>query len=503
MSRVNGVSDMIFNSSTQKPDTRNVEGYPAYTRSLEEQYVQSLLTNTIGGSYYTSRERDFEQATGLHQAMLQKDPKFMAGALGFARSAGYMRLQPIIGLAHLSSKHPELMDSTYHNVVKIPDDLFEFKTILNAMGRGEGGRAIKRNDSKFMNNVSEYWAIKYNGRGRGYNLTDILRTSHPAPINEKQQAIFGYLTEKPYDAHQVPQISSYVALRSAKNDKDICSIISEGKLPHEVVTGVLSHMSPTVWKALVPQLPKMALLRHLNTIDRNGLLADADVRNIIEHKMMDAKGMILPFQYMKAYEAMTNVWARGIIGKALENSFNAIPDIHGRTAIFLDISGSMSGSFVKTASIFALALFKKTGGEAIFNRFNTRCVPVNPSMTAGILNQAEEIARSYGGGTDTGVCVKDIHDRKEKVDNIICITDEAQNTGSPFYARLRHYRRKINPNTRAFIIDVSSYQGGMVPQEDALTNYIYGWSDNVLKYIPLVTQGFGGMVDDIRQNWVK
>lgn len=36
------------------PLTKNMEGYPAYDRSLEERYLQCLLTNTISNTYYAT-----------------------------------------------------------------------------------------------------------------------------------------------------------------------------------------------------------------------------------------------------------------------------------------------------------------------------------------------------------------------------------------------------------------------------------------------------------------
>ena len=487
-------------SAVQLPNTTNVDGFGAYVRPLEEQYLQSLLTNTMGGTYHTSQEKDFAQATELHARAITADPAFAAAALGFARQKGYMRLQPIYGLAYLSKLAPQYLDIAYKGVIQIPDDLFEFKSIINAMGRGEGGRAIKRCDHTFLNNLSEYHAIKYNGRGRGYNLTDVIRTSHPKPINAKQQAIFSYLVGKEYDAAQIPQIGAYCTLRDAKTEAEIVRIIADGKLPHEVVTGTVKQMSPAIWKALIPQMPKMALLRHLNALDRAGVL-DSN-KAAITDKMLNSKGMILPASYLKAFDKVSSGWAKDLLRQALEKSFDAIPDIHGRTAIFLDISGSMSRDFVKTAAIFSLALFKKTEGNSIFWLFDDEFKDPGASRIDSILTQADKVVRMVGGYTDTGICVRELMRRKEKVDNIICITDEVQNSGSPFYAVLREYRRHMNPDTKAFIVDVAHTQGGMVPPSDTKTNYIYGWSDNVIKYIPLVTQGFGGMVEDVRTNWM-
>lgn len=70
---------------------------------------------------------------------------------------------------------------------------------------------------------------------------------------------------------------------------------------------------------------------------------------------------------------------------------------------------------------------------------------------------------------------------------------------SPFYQELVNYRKKYNPNTKAFVIDLTPYRSGMVPPSDPLSYYIYGWSDQVLQYISFATNGYGSMVAAIRE----
>lgn len=86
----------------------------------------------------------------------------------------------------------------------------------------------------------------------------------------------------------------------------------------------------------------------------------------------------------------------------------------------------------------------------------------------------------------------------ERVDNIIVITDGEQNAGIPYFEALYEYRRMVNPNARCFFIDVSGYLTAQVPENDELTHYIYGWSNEVLNYISMIASGkIQSMVEDI------
>lgn len=480
-------------------DTKNREGYDAYGRGIYEQFVQTLFCNSLGNTFYADSKTMLKEATKVHQDMLKEDKFFFADALPVARQEGFMRLQPIYALALLSSADPALFEKTFPGVVQIPSDLQDFMTILNNLGRGQGGRAVKRTVANWMNDkMSEYWVIKYDGNARGYSLGDLVQTIHPKPKNSFVSGLYGYLIgSDKIDLSEYKQLSAYQALKKATDPKEQVRLVREGRLPHEVVTGV-TKMNPELWDALVQDMPIFATLRNLNALDRAGVL-DKN-RKIIEDRLTNpdilAKSKILPFRFLNAFNTVTKPWVKDALRMAVELAFNNLPSIDGRTAVFLDISGSMDGQELQIGSVFALALYKKTGGNGLFWLFNTRVRDGNPSLHDSILTQASKIHSS--GGTDTGAPIRKLRLDKEVVDNIIMITDEQQNSGNSFFAELLQYRRSINPRVKTFIIDISGYRQAMVPKDDPNTFYIYGWSDQILSYISKASKGFGTIVDAIK-----
>ena len=79
--------------------TVNREGFPAFKRDWKEQYLQMLLTNTMSSTFYASANELCKNALDLHRYAADEDPFFMAKALVYARNEGFMRLQPLVGLA--------------------------------------------------------------------------------------------------------------------------------------------------------------------------------------------------------------------------------------------------------------------------------------------------------------------------------------------------------------------------------------------------------------------
>jgi 60 kDa SS-A/Ro ribonucleoprotein len=246
-------------------------------------------------------------------------------------------------------------------------------------------------------------------------------------------------------------------------------------------------------------MPTFALLRHMNALQRAGVLEEKRNLEYVVNRMTDKqalrKAKILPFRLAAAFREVEHPELRDALREAVELTFDNLPELGERTAIFLDISGSMNGSYLETGAVFALALYKKTQGSSLFWLFDTNVYDAKPSRHDSILTQAERIRAV--GGTDTGAPVRKLIEERIVVDQIIIITDEQQNSGSPFYQQLKRYRSKVNRETKAFIVDLAPYRHAMVPDQDPRSFYIYGWSDTVLSYIAQSVQGYRSMTERV------
>jgi 60 kDa SS-A/Ro ribonucleoprotein len=194
-------------------------------------------------------------------------------------------------------------------------------------------------------------------------------------------------------------------------------------------------------------------------------------------------------------EAAPDGWLLDALEQAVDASVACMPDLPGRTAVMLDISGSMQGQYLAAGSVLALSLLKKTGGRGRFMLFDTECEDVRVEADEPILRAASRICAR--GGTDTGVCLRHLIAQNDRCDTIIIVTDEQQNAGSPFYKRLRDYRYKVNKDARAFVVDVSPYGSAMTPPSDGKTWYCFGWSDQVVSFIAQAVQGYGDLVSRV------
>jgi len=500
-----------------KPKTRSVrapivnrDGYPAWVRPLEEQCIQTLTTNTFGNTFYADAKDLAQEAEQVCDAMLAQDSEFAAKAIVYARNFGFMRTQPIYWLAKLSSVNGEAFERIFPSVIRTPNDLRDFAVMIASLRNGsQGGRRIKRAVGQWLvDKMSEYWVIKYGSENKtGFSLKDMLIAFHPNA--GKQMLLFDYImgrvnirTEKGNVrrtfAKELPQLAAFEALKVAKTAEEKITAITEGRLPHEVATSFAGSYK-TVWDAIVPQLPVFALLKNLATLERHDVMK-ANRKEVIA-KLTDAKTIqhskILPFRFLEAIKHVQDSKVQDALRDAVDLSFANIPDIEGRTAVFLDISGSMQ-EHIQTAALFACCAMKKANNEGRFLLFDTSVDEVRFSMRDSVLSQAEKIHTR--GGTDTGAPMQQLLREKDKVDVVLLITDEQQNTGSPFVDVLDKYKASVNPKVKTFILDVNAYRSALTPDgKDKGVYFMYGWSPSALSFISLASKGWGTMVEAVKR----
>lgn len=497
----------LFLSRITGAPSVNREGYPAWERSVEEQYIQTLVANTFRNTFYADAHTLLAESAQVHDTMLARDPVFAAKALVYARQRGFMRTQPIFGLVKLSAVDRDRFKEIFDRVILTPADLSDFTAILKSQRKGEGGRAVKNAAGRWLLRLSEYQVIKYgsNRADGGYTLKDLLQVYHPRAGSKSHPVrlpLMDYVMNRlpENELTTLPQLKAFEALKQAATDEQKVEAIRDGRLPHEVATS-FAGASEKVWDAIVPNLPIMALLRNLATLERHGVLEKN--RELIEARLTDpatiAHSRILPFRFLEARRHVRSAWVQDALREALELSFQAVPEIEGRTVVVLDRSGSM-GAYIQTAAVFAVSLMKKTRNRGRFMLFDDRLDEVPVSLKDSILTQAERIA--VRGGTNHGLAMEQLTKDRDHVDNIIYITDEQQNQGSPLIDGLDRYRKKVNRDVKTFIVDVAPYRNALTP-DDPNTFYVYGWSDSVLSFISMASQGWGNMVDLIRTDGWK
>ena len=468
-------------------DTVNLEGAPAFKQSTEDSFLQTLMTNTVEGSFYMTQHKLAEQALEIHQkAFAELSLEDYAKALKYARIKGYMRLQPILGLVQLSTKHfgdlPFGFTKLFIDICRTPKDVRSFIDLCQsgAVPGRTGLSKLKGTIIKWLKHtLTEYWAIKYKN-----DLEVIIRMVHPSPEDflpdKSTWAIIQWIINESfrwegnmqggwrsdtlipwgYVFDEASQLHTYDMLKSGP--MSLTEAVTKGRLPYEAVVGITSPTREE-WLALLKQMPIFAMTRHLATMERHEVLELPEAAAHICEKLTDPeiilKSMMFPHHFFQAYrmlgalaeyslyrtrkpDEIYSYWGqtagtnpkeqvRQALLKATQLAVSNIPSIPGDTLVAIDTSGSMhaklnpksSLTFLEMAALFGGALFKQTTGRSVCWGFDTQLFPFMFNPTDDLFVIMNKIMQQGGGGTCLELPFAQALQDKVKFDSFIGITD--------------------------------------------------------------------------------
>lgn len=294
-------------------------------------------------------------------------------------------------------------------------------------------------------------AVKYDQRD-GYTMRDALRMGRPTAPSAAYAAVFDWMTHP--DIRTQPAwimrddvqgkvrdlFLGYAGLRQGRDLTIDVDAVREYRLPREAVPGELLQQ-PEVWRALLADMPSMALIRNLGKLGSLGLLDDKEVRGNVLARISRAAGKLHPFHFFIA----SRVYAQGhgVRGSLSWTPHEAITDelmqafgvafghlpvnLDRRPLIALDFSSSMyqaaAGTVVtcvEAETALAMVLAHQYP-RAEFCAFSDMIVPiqVHGRSFQSVYNQV--FAKS-GGGTFCSLPLQIAHGSTHITD-VVAITD--------------------------------------------------------------------------------
>ncbi|MDF1662958.1 MAG: TROVE domain-containing protein [Planctomycetota bacterium] len=412
-----------------------------------------------------------------------------------------------------------------------PDDLLQVLALYNCLfGQRKVGAkfpkaklpsCLKRAMAQTMANYSDYQLLKYNNRSQHPNWADALgalRGGRLVPKAKRKadghfpfsQGMKDYLVDgKVSVASPVAVKARYDFFRLAKDhplNEEVDVMMKAGRLTWE---NFVSHFGQTedperlkaVWQRAFQLMPYMAKLRNL----RNGMTAKVPDLEKIAQSLADPKAVLkgkqLPFRYFSAARALTALKTNPkavkkvvkILDEALEVSVANLPTFQGRTAIFVDCSGSMSWKPIsKDSTLYPMdvacllgALMKRVSNDGHALAFATTVKPVAIQPHLGVMEMARKIrmaGRNCGGGTNIAGCIEYLREKSIKVDRILMLSDMQPGVGGAVGDALRKYRSQFGA-CFYHSIDLQAHGQSTVPANDPGVHLLSGFSEKIVQLI--------------------
>lgn len=464
-------------NQTVSNKTVNREGHVAYKMAPKSKLITQVLTSFFNESKFYG-DNSAEMCETIKE-VIKVDPGFVSNLAVFARRVFNMRSVSHVLTCFLANtpEGKKYVRRTVSGVTLRADDLTEIMAFyLSTFGKPVPNslrRAIRATLPKF----DAYALAKYKGEKNSVKMRDLFRMCRPKPENPDQEKLWKQVVEG-----TLPTPYTWESELSAKgNTKETWEeLIASGKVGY------------------------MALLRNL----RNIVNADPSNLDDVLNKISDPEAVKhskqLPFRFLSAYKnAGGGKKVLDALEKAVERACDNVQRLPGRTAIVVDVSGSMSSSVSSKSDVRCCEIGMMLGlianrvcDDSVFYTFDGTARRKQVPST-GILYATTHEA-SAGGWTDMEAPFAKMIDDNVKCDRIIIISDNECNCGKTTIQRsLDAYRKYSGCDAWVHAIDLMGY--GTQQFAGPKVNIIAGWSEKVFDFIMLAEQGEGSLIKAISE----
>ncbi len=412
------------------------EGAPAFGHLKPiEQLRRSVLSCLLWESEFYEDGKSI--ADRITETALLVKPKELASLAIEARKVFNLRHVPLLLLDVLSKTGPDLMADTTARVISRADEMGELLSVYWRNGRKSAPRQMRKGIAQAFTKFDEYQLAKYDRDG-AVKLRDVLRIARPKPANDDQSALWKRVKDRSLKTPDTWE----VALSGGADKKEAFErLLREGGLGY------------------------LALLRNLRNMAQAGVDTEL-VRNAIVARQGGAQ-RVFPFRYVAAARAAPQF--EPYLDQALCEAISEMPIYLGKTAVLIDVSGSMDWKLSEKSDMkridAAAALGAIIPGDIRLFTFSNSIAEVPPRRgMAGV----DAIVKSQPhGGTNLGQAVSWIN-ANVKADRLIVITDEQSHDAVP------------NAFAKGYMINVASAKNGV---GYGAWTHIDGFSEGVLRFI--------------------
>jgi 60 kDa SS-A/Ro ribonucleoprotein len=503
----------VFTSKTAvvvpPADMLNEAGGKAYSLTDAASLAQLAMTGTFTDTFYATAE---DQTAKVLELAKKVDAEFLAKLAMYSRKRGFMKDMPAVLTAVLLARNEAKL---FKKVFPIAiDDFKMLKNFVQVVRSGVTGRkslgSMARNAVRnFLEGAtdSELFAGSI---GNEPSLADVIKMVHPKPANVKRANMYAYLLGKKFDVKKLPE--EVRAFEAFKTDPT--------GTPPEVNFQFLSSvkMDAKQWSALSETMSWHTLRMNLNTLERNGVLADKKAVDAIAAKLADPKTIkalkVFPYQIMSAFvnATTTNSRIKNALQDAMEAATENVPEF-GETAVCVDVSGSMSSPItgsrpgatsavrcIDVASLIASAVLRKNPNSIVVPfEDRTREIDLNPRDS--VMTNAQKLARLGGGGTACSAALAKLNADKAKLDLVFYVSDNmswadfsgsnswygASRTGTNMASEWAAFKKR-NPKAKLVLLDIQPYANTQVQTSKDVLN-IGGFSDKVFDVVAQFAKG--------------
>jgi hypothetical protein len=504
------------------PTLSTFEGGAGYARDAKSELFLLAVSNMVGEDTFYEKATDRDaRYTQLVQTVAVQDPEWTTQFLIWLRTAANMRSASLVGALDAAKALVAAGIPGSRQIVAAvlqradePGEALAYWT--TTYGRAVP-KAVKRGIADAVGRLyTEFGLLKYDTASKGFRFGDVLDLVHPSPVTPGQGDLFKYALDRRHGNdpawYELPD--GLVMLRAngelrdrSPNDwqvlldrSDAADLLRTGGMTWEDILSLLGSQvdKAKLWKALIPSMGYMALLRNLRNLDEAGLPDEAadQVAARLGDPRQVARSRQFPYRFLAAYEQAPSLRWGHALDKALNASLANLPTLPGRSLILVDTSASMtSAGFsarskmtpAKAAAVFGVAHAAR--GEADLYGFADGVFRHHVPAGGSVIREVDRfVARTGEVGHGTNM-VGSVQATFKRHDRVFLISD-MQTISGPYGAGVADVVPRTVP---VYGFNLGGYRPGAIDAGATNRHEFGGLTDATFRMVPLLESGRAGV----------
>jgi hypothetical protein len=412
-------------------------------RDLRLEMLNSLLTTP---------HRQLEQVAAVHGEMAQQDPIFYGHLAVWYQHNGDVRDHKEVFVGNLlTSELPEHRGAGFVLLQEFPP--YEVARIVDFMKqrRGKMPRSARTAVRRYLQAREKNPLFFDRAALRARKaMKHLYATLHIKPDPRAEAVLFQ--EDPPADslAFALKQIAK------AQMPAEQARLIVEHRVPYTIAVGAVKQMTPTVLVALIDAMSAQEVINSLSSLKQRGAFEHPEVKALIDAKLEKAAtaDRVSAFKARVAGDvAELDPQTAARLEQVTDEQVKKRGRITRSTALLIDKSGSMENAIEVGKRLASLISGICEAGLVVY-AFDTMPYAAQAKGTA--LSDWERAFQHIkaGGGTSIGCALEAMRVRQQRVEQVILVTDEGENT-APYFAEVYEaYRRDLGLAPAVVIVRV-------------------------------------------------
>ncbi len=405
----------------------------------------------------TTPHRDLTEAGALHAELLGKDPIFYGHlAVWYAKNGHVRDHREVFVATLLASFVPSHRDAGFVLLQDLAP--YQVSRVVDFMKRalGKVPRSARTAVIRYLR-ARESSPKRFDRaalRGRKA-MKHLYATLHIKPSERADQILFKDAPPEGSLAWQVKQLAK------AKDPADQAKAIVTHRIPFPIAVGAIRALTPTVLVALLDAMTPQEVINHLGTLERRGAMAHPEIKAIVKAKMKDAKkdNRVSAFKSKVAAKAISaDAEMSAALSEVTEAQVKKSGRIRRPTALLVDKSASMEEA-IEVGKQMAAMLSNIADAPLYVYAFDKVPYYLEPEGTSLADWDAAFAHVRAGGTTSIGAPLAAMRRRGQRVEQILVITDEQENTAPYFPKEYAGYCEDFNLQPEVVILKLGQPTG--------------------------------------------